>query len=52
MSFSTAEISALKKLIEFHTESFVDDESEDELNEIVGTNVSALYNKLSEMSEV
>ena len=43
------EINALLKFIEFHTDSFTDEESADELNELVGTDVDALYNKLSEM---
>jgi hypothetical protein len=45
------EIDALLKFIEFHTDCFVDEESEQELNEIVGTNVSALYDKLTEMRD-
>jgi hypothetical protein len=45
------EIDALLKFIEFHTESFIDEESEQELNEIVGTDVSVLYDKLSEMMD-
>jgi hypothetical protein len=45
------EIDALLKFIEFHTESFIDEESQQELNEIVGTDVSVLYDKLSEMMD-
>jgi hypothetical protein len=45
------EIDALLKFIEFHTDSFVDEESAVELNEIVGCDVDALYNKLSEMMD-
>jgi hypothetical protein len=45
------EIDALLKFIEFHIESFVDDESEAELNELVGTDVAVLYEKLSEMRD-
>jgi hypothetical protein len=45
------EIDALLKFIDFHTESFSDEESEQELNEIVGTNVSVLYDKLCEMMD-
>jgi hypothetical protein len=45
------EIDALLKLIEFHTESFTDDESADELNQLVGTDVAVLYDKLSEMMD-
>jgi inosine/xanthosine triphosphate pyrophosphatase family protein len=45
------EIDALLKFIDFHTESFSDEESEQELNEIVGTDVSVLYDKLSEMMD-
>ena len=41
------EICALLKLIEFHTESFCDEESAEELNEIVGCDVDALYDKIS-----
>ena len=45
------EIDALLKFIEFHTESFCDEESAEELNELVGCDVDALYNKLSEMQD-
>lgn len=45
------EIDALLKFIEFHTECIVDEESLNELNELVGTDVDALYNKLSEMQD-
>jgi hypothetical protein len=45
------QIDALLKFIEFHTDSFVDEESEQELNEIVGTNVSELYDILTEMRD-
>ena len=45
------EIDALLKFIEFHTDSFVDEESAEELNELVGCDVDALYNKLSEMQD-
>ena len=45
------EIDALLKFIEFHTDSFNDEESAEELNEIVGCDVDALYNKLSEMQD-
>jgi len=45
------EIDALLKFIEFHTDCFVDEDDEQELNDIVGTNVSALYNKLTEMRD-
>ena len=45
------EIDALLKMIEFHTESFTDDESEEELNQLVGTDVAVLYDKLSEMMD-
>ena len=40
------ELDALLALIEFH-----DDEPAEELNERVGTNVTALYDKLSEMRD-
>jgi len=40
------EITALLKFIEFHTESFSDEESAEELNELVGCNVDTLYEKL------
>ena len=45
------EIDALLKFIEFHTDSFCDEESAEELNELVGCNVDTLYNKLSEMRD-
>jgi hypothetical protein len=45
------EIDALLKFIEFHTESFTDDESAEELNQLVGTDVAVLYDKLSEMQD-
>jgi len=45
------EIDALLKFIEFHTDCFVDENDEQELNDIVGTNVSALYDKLTEMRD-
>lgn len=51
MSFSTAEIQALKSLIEFHTESFTDDESADELNELLGTDIETLYDKVCSLDE-
>ena len=50
-SLSFEEIDALLKFIEFHTDSFVDEESAEELNELVGCDVDALYNKLSEMQD-
>ena len=40
------EINALIKFIEFHTESIIDEEDVKELNEIVGCDVDALYEKL------
>jgi hypothetical protein len=45
------EIDALLKFIEFHTDSLIDEDSIDELNEIVGVDVDALYTKLSEMQD-
>lgn len=45
------EIDALLKFIEFHTESIVNEEGLEELNELVGCDVSALYDKLSEMQD-
>jgi len=46
------EIDALLKFIEFHTDSLrIDEESVEELNEIIGCDVDALYNKLSEMQD-
>jgi len=45
------EIDALLKFIEFHTDSFTDEESAEELNELVGCDVDALYTKLSEMQD-
>jgi len=45
------EIDALLKFIEFHTDNFASDEDAEELNELVGTDVDALYNKLSEMQD-
>ena len=50
-SLTFEEISALLKFIEFHTDSFTDEESAEELNELVGCDVDALYNKLSEMQD-
>ncbi len=41
------EIGALLKFIEFHTESTIDEESVEELNELVGCDVDVLYEKLS-----
>ena len=40
------EIGALLKFIEFHTDSFTDEESAEELNELVGCDVDTLYEKL------
>ena len=51
VSLTFQEIDALLKFIEFHTESFSDEESAEELNELVGCDVDALYNKLSEMHD-
>lgn len=51
VSLTVQEIDALLKFIEFHTESFSDEESAEELNELVGCDVDALYNKLSEMQD-
>ncbi len=45
------EITALLKFIEFHTDSFTDDESAAELNELVGTDVDELYNILTELRD-
>ena len=45
------EIDALLKFIEVHTDCFVDEDDEQVLNDIVGTNVSALYDKLTEMRD-
>jgi hypothetical protein len=45
------EIDALLKFIEFHIDCFADEDDEQELNDIVGTNVSALYDKLTEMRD-
>jgi predicted transcriptional regulator len=45
------EIDALLKFIEFHTDSFTDEESAEELNELVGCDVGTLYEKLSEMQD-
>ena len=45
------EIDALLKFIEFHTDSFTDDESAAELNELVGTDVDELYNILTELRD-
>jgi len=50
-SLTFEEIDALLKFIEFHTDSFSDEESAEELNELVGCDVDALYNKLSEMQD-
>ena len=50
-SLTFEEIDALLKFIEFHTDSIVDDESVEELNELVGCDVDALYTKLSEMQD-
>jgi hypothetical protein len=47
LELNQAEIRALLKLIEFHTEAIVDDEAEDELNDILGVNVAQLHNKVS-----
>ena len=40
------EITALLKFIEFHTECTIDEESVEELNELVGCDVDVLYEKL------
>ena len=45
------EIDALLKFIEFHTDSLIDEESAEELNELVGCDVDAHYTKLSEMQD-
>jgi len=46
------EIDALLKFIEFHTDSLrIDEESVEKLNELIGCDVDALYNKLSEMQD-
>jgi len=45
------QIDALLKFIEFHTDSFTDDESAAELNELVGTDVDELYNILTELRD-
>ena len=47
LELNQAEIRALLKLIEFHTEAICDDEADDELNEILGVNVAQLYDKVS-----
>ena len=47
LELNQAEIRALLKLIEFHTEAIADDEAEDELNDILGVNVAQLYDKVS-----
>ena len=49
LELNQADIRALLKLIEFHTESFADDDSEEELNEIVGCDVAALYDKVASL---
>lgn len=51
MTLTFEQIDALLKFIEFHTDSFTDEESSDELNEIVGTDVSLLYDVLTEMRD-
>jgi predicted transcriptional regulator len=51
MPLTFEELDALLKFIEFHTDSFVDEESVEELNELVGCDVDALYEKLSEMRD-
>ena len=51
LQLSENEINAILKLIEFHTESFADDDSADELNELMGTDVDALYEKLIVMGD-
>jgi predicted transcriptional regulator len=50
-SLTFEEIDALLKFIEFHIDSFTDEESVDELNELVGCDVDALYEKLTEMRD-
>jgi hypothetical protein len=47
LSLTQAEIRALLKLIEFHTENFAYEEEEDELNDILGVNVALLHDKVS-----
>jgi hypothetical protein len=42
MSFSTAEITALKSLIEFHDDW-------DEVSELMGTDIEVLYEKVCEL---
>ena len=44
MSFSTAEIQALKSLIEFHDDW-------DEMSEIVGADIETLYDKVCSLDE-
>ena len=50
-SLTQDEILALLKFIEFHTDSFTDEESAQELNELVGCDVDALYNKLIQQNK-
>ena len=47
LELNQAEIRALLKLIEFHTEAIADDEAEDELNDILGVDVAQLYDKVA-----
>ena len=51
MTLTVEHLNALMLMIEFHTESFTDDESMNELNELVGTDVDELYNILGEMRD-
>ena len=51
MTLTFEQIDALLKFIEFHTDSFTDEESLDGLNEIVGADVSLLYDVLTEMRD-
>jgi len=45
MTFSTAEISALRSLIEFHDDW-------DEVSELLGTDIDTLYEKVCALDEV
>ncbi len=45
MTFSTAEISALRSLIEFHDDW-------DEVSELLGTDIDVLYEKVCALDEV
>ena len=46
LTLSFEQIDALRRFIEFHTDNFTDEESAEELDELVGTDVAELHELL------